>query len=355
MKVLILSSVLDKDAQIVKWGLQNLGCVVTIMDWERFPTQQHSSWEISATTAPTFSFFDADNDTSPPFDVIWNRRPGQPVPNAPKGSTDFKIIHTESSNYLRNVAAFLGHDQTLWVNSLYSAHQAEQKIKQLVIAKKVGFTIPATLISNDFNKVKAFFDAQENGIIYKAFSPGKWRNSDGSATVLRTAPVTIENFSQPEAIRSCPGIYQAHIQKAYELRINVFGNTVLAGKIDSQAKGKSVDWRYDGILMDIALAATILPQTINDMCIALCSDLGLAVGCIDMIVDLNGDYVFLEINQAGQFLWNEALVSEMPILDTFCRYLASGGNSTINFPEDKLTLERWKRSPEFAAVNNLIF
>ncbi|MEN9865884.1 MAG: hypothetical protein RL748_1474, partial [Pseudomonadota bacterium] len=56
MKVLILSSQRDKDAQIVKRGLARLGCTATILDWEHFPAQQQSSLEISADAPIQLSF-----------------------------------------------------------------------------------------------------------------------------------------------------------------------------------------------------------------------------------------------------------------------------------------------------------
>jgi glutathione synthase/RimK-type ligase-like ATP-grasp enzyme len=233
----------------------------------------------------------------------------------------------------------LGHEKTLWVNPLASAQRAEQKVLQLITAKAVGWSIPKTLISNDFDKVKAFFHEHENGIIYKAFTPGKWRNADGSATVLRTAAVTAASLTHPEAVSACPGIYQEHIQKTYELRVTVIGNTVLAAKIDSQAKGKSVDWRYDGQLMDIALTATNLPEHISNLCIRLCQSLDLVFGCIDLIVDSAGKYIFLEVNQAGQFLWNETLAPGLPLLDTFCRFLATGGDAGVALPTPQIALE----------------
>jgi glutathione synthase/RimK-type ligase-like ATP-grasp enzyme len=318
------------------------------MDWENFPTRQYGCWQMSSTDSERYSFSDGANELLAPFDVIWYRRAGQPMPNAQQGSQDFKIIHTESMLYLRSVVLALGHSNTLWVNPFTSAQRAELKVPQLKAAKAVGFNIPDTLIGNDFIQIKAFFDRHQHGIIYKAFTSGKWRNADGSATVLRTAALTEEHFSNPLAISACPGIYQEHIQKAYELRVTVIGDKVLAVKVDSQTNGKSVDWRYDSNLRDFPLSAINLPPRIAHMCLALCREMDLVFGCIDLIVDVDGNYVFLEINQAGQFLWIENIVPEIPLLDAFCRYLASGGDANATLPQERIIPREWLETDSFA-------
>ena len=58
-------------------------------------------------------------------------------------------------------------------------------------------------------------------------------------------------------------------------------------------------------------------------------DLGLAFGCLDFIVTPDGKYVFLEVNQMGQFLWVEVANPDLLVLDAFCHLLVSG---TADFP-----------------------
>ena len=46
-------------------------------------------------------------------------------------------------------------------------------------------------------------------------------------------------------------------------------------------------------------------------------------GCIDFIVTPEGEYVFLEVNQMGQFLWVELANPEFPLLQAFAEFLVS--------------------------------
>jgi hypothetical protein len=59
------------------------------------------------------------------------------------------------------------------------------------------------------------------------------------------------------------------------------------------------------------------------MCRDLLTRLGLVFGCLDLIVTPDGRYVFLEINQMGQFLFIERWTG-LPLLDTFAELLLQG-------------------------------
>ena len=52
--------------------------------------------------------------------------------------------------------------------------------------------------------------------------------------------------------------------------------------------------------------------------------LGLAFGCIDLIVTPQGEYVFLEVNEMGQFLWVEQREPACPLLRAFATMLIEG-------------------------------
>ena len=60
-----------------------------------------------------------------------------------------------------------------------------------------------------------------------------------------------------------------------------------------------------------------------EWCRALLRRLGLVFGCIDFIVTPEGEYVFLEVNQMGQFLWVELANPEFPLLQAFAEFLVS--------------------------------
>jgi hypothetical protein len=95
------------------------------------------------------------------------------------------------------------------------------------------------------------------------------------------------------------------------------GEMVFVAGINSQTNEISkIDWRRG----ELKFYETIIPQNIETMCIALVKKLNLRFGAIDMIKDKNGNFVFLEINPNGQWVWienetglkiSEALIDEL--------------------------------------------
>jgi len=84
-------------------------------------------------------------------------------------------------------------------------------------------------------------------------------------------------------------------------------NKVFACKIDSQILGENkgkIDWRQG---YDYGLKHEVydLPWEIEEQCCSYLEQLGLNFGCFDIIVTPQNEYVFLECNPNGQWLWIE--------------------------------------------------
>jgi glutathione synthase/RimK-type ligase-like ATP-grasp enzyme len=126
-----------------------------------------------------------------------------------------------------------------------------------------------------------------------------------------------------EALPVMPVILQNYVEKRIELRITVVGERVFACAIHSQEGDAAtrVDWRNDiGALRHESFT---LPPEIEEKCVALVRDLGLEFSAIDMIVTPDGEYVFLESNACGQWLWLERRAG-LPIAGTLADLLTSG-------------------------------
>lgn len=103
---------------------------------------------------------------------------------------------------------------------------------------------------------------------------------------------------------------QEYIEKAFELRVTVVGEEVFACKIDSQAQQEEtgrIDWRQ-GYEHGLRQEAYALPDSVSSQCVAFLRRMGLNFGCFDFIVTPSGEYVFLECNPNGQWLWIELTV-----------------------------------------------
>ena len=125
-------------------------------------------------------------------------------------------------------------DRARWVNPPEAARRAASKLAQLKLAPTVGFQIPPTLVSNDPGDIHAFLRSHEpNGAIYKSFVPVGYR--EGETTLVgRTTVVTSEDLPSDPTLRLTPGIFQALIPKAFELRATFMGRHNVTLKINSQ-------------------------------------------------------------------------------------------------------------------------
>ena len=323
MKILILTVLGDIHAAAVAWGLRVLGHTPVTWFWTEFLRSDGCSLCLNDSGQIEHSFSTGtSHDVVPPFDSIWYRRRGRVAPRSSSHPADMAFITREAEAYLQNSLALVGDDNTLWINHPVASRHADNKLVQLIAAREVGFQVPETLMTNDFSRVRAFYEKNKGNVIFKTFRPASWRCQDGSITHVCTTPIHAEHLLDEEAIRACPGIYQPKLDKLYELRVTVVGGNVLAAAIDSQIARPSMDWRYDFPSATLPLKATTLPNEVSERCVALCRKLNIVYGAIDIVVSREGDYVFLEINESGQFLWVEQLDPALHVLDAVCRSIA---------------------------------
>jgi hypothetical protein len=210
-----------------------------------------------------------------------------------------------------------------WCNPADKAARANNKPLQLAQARAVGLAIPQTLFSNDPDAIRAFHARYAGNVIFKPFLQPQWLNASTTYSYF-TSVLPASALDQRNSLRHCPGIYQPRIDKRHELRVTMVGRHVFATRIDSQASRTSaLDWRQD-LLQQCPLSDITLPPALVERCHALMARLGLVFGCIDFIVTPQGDYVFLEVNEMGQFLWIEERCPSTRLLDAFTQMLIQG-------------------------------
>jgi hypothetical protein len=253
------------------------------------------------------------------FRSIWRRRPSQIL--APRlHLADREFAQAECRSFRQSLFCLLSPD-AFWVNPPAAAMLGSRKPLQLHIAQMLGVTVPETLFTNDPNAIRYFIRHQGGQVIFKTLTGVSW-NEQGSSWAPYTTLLREEDLIEDFLLKATPGIYQELVAKDFELRVTVMGNRVFAAKIRSQETivGK-LDWRraYDELLME----PYSLPSSVEELCRQLVQRLGLVFGCLDFIVTPSGDYVFLEVNEMGQFLFVERYTG-LPLLDAFCEFLLQG-------------------------------
>ena len=206
----------------------------------------------------------------------------------------------------------------------------ELKPYQLQTAVEVGFSVPRTLITNDPTEVLDFFDRCSGQMIYKPFGEylslaevKRFPSGSTRETIFTNVVIREDLLRQLDQIKGAPCIFQEYVPKKFELRITIVGSRIFPAQIDSQASERSKhDWRrYD--FEKTPYSEFQIPAVLEDKLRMLMQRLGLVFGCVDLIMRPDGEFVFLEINPGGQWLWIEELTG-MPIRDSLALMLMQG-------------------------------
>ena len=139
-------------------------------------------------------------------------------------------------------------------------------------------------------------------------------------------PTTIiekHHLERIDLVRPTGGIFQEYIEKAYEVRVTIIGNALFASKIDSQADPRGrTDWR-DAVANQLVSVSTYsLPSVVANQCLSIVENFDLAFGAIDLICSPAGEYIFLELNCNGQWLWVEDETGQ-PLSEAMVRLLTT--------------------------------
>ncbi|MFZ6656544.1 MvdC/MvdD family ATP grasp protein [Undibacterium sp. TJN19] len=357
MHLFIYSQIYDAHAISVKAALESIGVKVTRFLSDQLPINAEISTLIETNSEKTNFFLPVQNllhQTDDPVDVVWLRRPVLPqIAGVDIHPDDVDIVVREWKEYWQS---FLAHSfpTASWINPWLSSKRARSKLVQLNIAKQVGLQIPKTLFSNNSDEIRHFIknNSFSNGTIVKSFLPVNWKD-DAVPKAMYATKVDESMLPDDSMLRAIPTIYQERITKSYEVRCTFFGSVCHSAKIVAKKNGEFLqDWRQ-GYYSGITIEPYNLPKTIEEKCQNLMFALGLKFGCFDFIVSTTGEYVFLEVNEAGQFLWIERYCPEIKMMNAFCEFvLREGSGNTIKHASPNFTAEEVGRWPEVCTVLN---
>jgi len=249
------------------------------------------------------------------FDAVWFRRTR--LPELSHLSNDVRqYILNEFESFLENLFSILN---ARWISIPFSVYRAENKLLQLAIAKEIGFKIPETLVTNSRHKLQSFFLEHNENVIIKPISQTRIIQGNEQGFIF-TNLIPQEMISNLDKYDLTPCIYQKNIEKDYEVRVTVVGESIFAASVNSQEDSVTkIDWRKK----KLKFSEIRLPSEIESLCRSLLKRLEINFGAIDLIKTPNDEYVFLEINPNGQWAWIEMQTGQL-ISDSIIDYLLKG-------------------------------
>lgn len=212
------------------------------------------------------------------------------------------FVRVQSSATLSGLFAGL---ETLWVGQPHKLRQAEVKAVQLAEASKAGLATPATLISNDPERAAVFVEAlRDTDCAIKPLVATRVDSEEGARLALTTI---LPRGHALDSVARAPSIFQPYIEKAYELRCVVMGERIFTAKLDSQAhESTRKDWRAGALEEEkVKYEVFDLPERVEAAIHRLMRSFEINFASIDLIVTPDGEFVFLDLNPNGQWLWLE--------------------------------------------------
>jgi hypothetical protein len=234
--------------------------------------------------------------------AVWERRPVAPtqllINNLPE-------INKHNLKEARGFLSFLSYylKDIFSIGNIVYDRICDSKMLQLKMAKSLGMKTPATCFSNRKEDILAFAENCEYIVLKSIENDNVWLNDEYEYVFYSQKVKSSMLADNPEEMFSqTVSFVQNYIEKQFELRITVVGDSVFACKIDSQQlpdnKGK-IDWRQ-GYEHGLQHEIFDLPLSVSDFCRKYLDNMHLHFGCFDMIVTPQNEYVFLECNPNGQ-------------------------------------------------------
>lgn len=204
-------------------------------------------------------------------------------------STEEQLYNSQWMSFIRNLTFF---ENARWINNPNDTFKAENKLLQLKYARKVGFLIPETIVTNDndytFESKKAI----------KSLDTAIFTIKDQEA-FLYTNILSYNEYKEYD-VSLCPIVIQENLHPKIDYRVTVIGEKVYAVKIVANNKGIDGDWRKQK--ENIFFEPVILPKDVKIKCIEILKKFNLLFGGIDLIYYKN-NYYFIEVNPTGEWAW----------------------------------------------------
>ena len=233
---------------------------------------------------------------------------------------DRAFVQTSWRAFVRNIDHFL--EECLWVNSPELARRAARVNIQYKLARRSGFDVPHTIITNSLPSVRALCEECGDIVLKTGPLPDLQLPQDTAIYTQRFSRTDLDEISD-RLFSGSPCVVQEYVDKAYEIRVYVIGERVLACKIESQANSRTrVDWRRYNLSATPHSPMT-LSKKVKDACLGVAQGLGLVFASLDLAVKPDGSIYFFEINPGGSWLWIEKLAG-LPLTEYLVELLLTG-------------------------------
>lgn len=244
--------------------------------------------------------------------AVWYRKP---VPVRAAHHYAFEqareFANGEYEALLRSLYGLL--DKAFWLSDYWRIRTAGQKLPNLRIANQIGLRTPRTMVTTSETEARRFAEECGWNLLAKPFALTTFKTKPETHTSWDSfaTPVDRETFETlAHTLPKAPVLLQNYIEKLIELRVTIVGRRVFCTSIDSQQHAFAQhDWRAVDA-EELLHKEFELPLVVQEKLLAFNQHFGLEFSTHDLIVDRTGDFIWLECNPNGQWLWIEELTGQ---------------------------------------------
>jgi glutathione synthase/RimK-type ligase-like ATP-grasp enzyme len=317
---LIVGHPADLHAHYVAWALGTAGYDTTFIN---------SSHDNCPTRATLYIDNVRDDFTSADWnaaEAAWFRRLSLPAEfdKSHREKAD-KFTLIEEQRFTKWLVQVLDKCSVRCINSATSAQLAENKFIQLKFAKAYGIRIPRTLVTAQPGHFRTFLQT-EGVVVAKPLDGYVWEDASGEARSAFASVLDVERGSQlsDEDIAQCVTIYQERIDKVFDVRMVVMGRDIFAYKILQEGE-QHFDFRI-GFYKEnhLRYEPVDIPVELKTKVINLMEAMKINFVSADFVLTADGEFVFLDLNPNGQWLFIETGRPEADVGQKFCSFFVEG-------------------------------
>lgn len=209
------------------------------------------------------------------------------------------------------LAAIARDERFTWLTTLDHLGGAENKPFQYRRAAAFGVPVPDWIVTTDPRAVP-----RSGNWVAKALGPGSFIDDRGRGRVLPTRRL---HTRKNRTIARVPFVLQKFVNARVHARVVTVGDSVRSATLD--ATDLPVDWRMSPAGHD-GFSAAPAPAHVHDLALAAAKSSAVGYSSQDWIQDNNGDWWFIDLNPAGQWLFLPDEVAER-VTEAVASYLES--------------------------------
>lgn len=299
--VFVIGVAAHQQVRCVVAELRNLGCDVVLLD--PLSAQDFSIEMGSESSEPEVR---CGGRSAAVADLVWYAdKPMVP----PFGTTqEWADSYADSKAWKAAIANLMHVSSAEVVNDPCASERCHWKLWQLSVARRAGFAVPWTLLTNTTARLRSGLEEGARFIAKATADPYLPRiGAERAYRVVMTNEVSAVLLADRPEVEPHPTKYQVLVDKKAEHRVIVVDQEVFAFRIDPrQHPIMEIDYRRGGF------AVRYEPEDLGEAMIAriltLHADFGLFSGCYDFIEEPDGRFVFLEVNPEGMWALHDDLL-----------------------------------------------